>query len=141
LVTGIAIAGRSKSNTAQTAAGAAPVTVSAVSPPPTTVVQAITAAAGIPAKAPRSVAPAAPVGGTTLTEGTYVVGADITAGEYKTNGGGDVAELGCYWARMSSLNTSDIIDNGFAKRPTTIEVQASDKALQTSGGCTWTKLR
>jgi hypothetical protein len=140
LVTGIAIAGGSKSNTAQTAAGAAPVTVSAEFPSPSTVVQTITAAARTPAPAPRSGAPAASVAATTLTDGTYVVGADITAGEYKTNGGGDVAELGCYWARLSSLNPSDIIDNGFVKRPTTIEVQASDKALQTSGGCTWTKL-
>jgi hypothetical protein len=74
-----------------------------------------------------------------------VVGTDIQPGQYKTNGPPPENKIGnstlpCSWARLSSLNTNDIIDAGLASGPTTIQVQASDKALQTQGGCTWTKI-
>lgn len=65
-------------------------------------------------------------------EGTYVVGSDIQPGMYKTSGGGN-----CYWARLSSLDTSDIIDNSISSGPQTIQVLSSDKALEVSGECTF----
>lgn len=59
--------------------------------------------------------------------GTYVVGEDIQPGTYRGE-----ASPGCYWARLSSLNTSDIIDNNNADGPVVIEVLPSDKALELS---------
>lgn len=61
-------------------------------------------------------------------DGTYVVGEDIQPGTYRA-----AAQDGCYWARLSSLNTSDIIDNDNATGPVVVEVQAGDKAFLASG--------
>jgi hypothetical protein len=66
------------------------------------------------------------------------VGTDIQAGVYKTNGQGNLCR--CYWSRLASLNTQDILDNGIASGPTTIRVQPSDKALEVSGGCSWSRI-
>jgi hypothetical protein len=57
--------------------------------------------------------------------GTFQVGADINPGTYRAE-----AEPGCYWARLSSLDTSDIIDNDNADGPVVIEILPSDKAFQ-----------
>ena len=59
--------------------------------------------------------------------GTFVVGNDINPGTYRAE-----ARSGCYWARLSSLNTSDILDNDNADGPVVIEILPSDKALQAS---------
>jgi hypothetical protein len=59
--------------------------------------------------------------------GTYVVGEDIQPGTYRGE-----ASPGCYWARLASLDTSDIIDNQNADGPVVIEVLPSDKALELS---------
>jgi hypothetical protein len=69
---------------------------------------------------------------TKYAEGTYVIGTDIKAGEYHTNGSSD-----CYWATLKSLDTSDIDDNNLGAGPQTIEVPSSDKALQIRGDCTF----
>jgi uncharacterized protein YlxW (UPF0749 family) len=61
-------------------------------------------------------------------EGTYVVGSDIKPGTWRAS-----ASPGCYWARLRSLDTSDIIDNDNADGPVVIQVLPSDKALQVSG--------
>lgn len=75
------------------------------------------------------------------TDGTYVVGTDIRPGVYKTTGQGDGSNsVGCYWARLASLDTSDITDNGIVTGLTTIQVQPGDKALELSGGCEWAKV-
>ena len=79
----------------------------------------------------------APSAGSTFSDGTYVVGTDIHAGIYKTNG---ASEIGCYWARLASLSSNDITDNGIVTGPTTIQVKATDKALELSGGCSWSKI-
>jgi hypothetical protein len=148
LLIGVAIGAASTSNTTKTAASPAPVTVS-VSLAPSTVTPTVTAAAPTPTKAPTTAAPTtaapAPPTGTTFKDGTLVVGTDIQPGQYKTNGPPPENKIGnstlpCSWARLSSLNTNDIIDAGLASGPTTIQVQASDKALETHGGCTWTKI-
>lgn len=72
-----------------------------------------------------------------LTDGTWVVGKQVVPGVYSTDGKSDSG--GCYYARLSSFTSSDIIDNGNLTGPTTIEVAPSDKALELSGGCTWSK--
>lgn len=60
--------------------------------------------------------------------GTFVVGSDIQPGTYRAD-----ARPGCYWARLNSLDTSDIADNDNADGPIVIEVLPTDKALETDG--------
>ena len=62
-------------------------------------------------------------------EGMYVVGEDVSPGTYRASGTGD----NCYWARLSSLSTDDIIDNNNTTGPVVLQVQPSDKAIQVSG--------
>lgn len=68
-------------------------------------------------------------------EGTYLVGTDIKPGTYKA-----AANSGCYWARLSSLNTSDIIDNNNSDGPVVIEVRSTDKALEVAGCAEFNKV-
>lgn len=67
-------------------------------------------------------------------DGTYVVGSDISAGVYRAS-----ASPGCYWARLSSLDTSDIIDNDNADGPVVIEVLPTDKAVTVTRCATFRK--
>lgn len=67
-----------------------------------------------------------------IGDGTYVVGSDIPPGTYSSNGGS-----GCYWARLASLNTEDIIDNNISDGPQTVEILPSDKAFLTEGCGDW----
>jgi hypothetical protein len=125
------VAGPTTTTTATTTAHATTtVTQSAGAPAPHTVTVTVT---HTPA------APPTPPPGATFGDGTWVVGSDIQPGVYKTQGPG-AGGLPCYWARLSSLNTQDIIDNGLPNGPTTIEVHSGDKALELSGGCTWHKV-
>jgi ribosomal protein L29 len=62
------------------------------------------------------------IGGT----GTFVVGQDIEPGTYRA-----AASQGCYWARLKSLDTNDIIDNQNADGPVVVEILPSDKAFET----------
>ena len=89
----------------------------------------------VPAQAP---APAA-----SYSDGTYVVGADIQPGVYKTTGPGSTNILdSCYWARLANLSgdLDSINANDNISGPTTIQLQSGDKALELSGGCTWHKI-
>jgi hypothetical protein len=60
-------------------------------------------------------------------EGTFVVGTDIRPGTYRA-----AAQEGCYWARLSSLDTSDIIDNDNANGLVVVQILPSDKAFTTN---------
>lgn len=83
---------------------------------------------------------AAPTGpSSSIGDGTYVVGTDITAGTWKTTGGGDGA---CGWQRLSATDGdfSSIIADGVATGPTTVTVKSSDKAFATLGGCNWARI-
>ena len=87
--------------------------------------------------APTSAAPSGPV--TTFADGTRTIGqsaGDVPPGTYTTQGG-----RSCYWQRSkdTSGQIDSIISNGNITGPTTITVSSSDGALETSGGCTWTK--
>jgi hypothetical protein len=79
--------------------------------------------------------PSTPTGPKSVIEqdGTYLVGVDIRPGVYRTLGGSQ-----CYWARLSSLDTSDIIDNNNSSGPQVIEILATDRAFLSSNCQSWT---
>jgi hypothetical protein len=66
------------------------------------------------------------------TDGTYLVGSDILPGIYRTTGGSN-----CYWARLSSLNTSDIINNNNSSGPQVVEILPTDRAFLTENCQPW----
>jgi len=73
--------------------------------------------------------------------GTYVVGAEIKPGYYKTKGpNGDRI---CYWARLNNLSggLNSINDNGIAEGPTTIQILRTDKAFETRGCQPWVPVK
>ncbi len=72
----------------------------------------------------------------TFTAGTYQVGVDIKPGSYKTGGSSD----GCYYARLSSDNTSDIIANDLSNGPMFVRIRSTDKFIQFTGNCEWKKV-
>jgi multidrug efflux pump subunit AcrA (membrane-fusion protein) len=81
------------------------------------------------------------VASSTISEdGVYVVGKDIPPGTYHTSGAPTGGSPGgeCYFATLSSTNTSAIIDNNNFNGPETVNL-AGAYALQISGGCTWSK--
>ncbi|HKN94137.1 MAG TPA: hypothetical protein VJU60_07390 [Thermoleophilaceae bacterium] len=67
--------------------------------------------------------------------GTFLVGSDIQPGEYRA-----AATPGCYWARLASLDTSDILDNDNADGPVVVQILPSDKAFQASDCATFHKI-
>jgi hypothetical protein len=75
---------------------------------------------------------------TVTGSGLYLVGTDIAPGTYHTTG--DDGSGDCYWARLSSTDTSDILDNDNTTGPTTITIYRSDKAFQTDGCADWHKI-
>lgn len=63
-------------------------------------------------------------------EGLFLVGKDIQPGTYKST----PADSGnCYYARLSSTDTSDIIDNNNTSGPVVVTIKATDKAFSVSG--------
>lgn len=75
-------------------------------------------------------------------EGTFLVGTEVKAGVYSTTVPGD-SFVGCYWARLRTVDTSDIIDNNLvpAGAKVKLTIRSSDKALEIRGECgTWTKI-
>jgi hypothetical protein len=58
-------------------------------------------------------------------DGTYLVGTDVQPGTYKAD-----ASPGCYWARLKSLDTSDIIDNQNTDGPVVLQILSTDKAVE-----------
>ena len=80
--------------------------------------------------------PAPPPGPKTTisTNGTFVVNTDIVPGTYRTNGG-----TGCYWARLNSLDTGDVIDNNVSDGPQVVRIKPTDTAFMTRDCGTWQK--
>jgi hypothetical protein len=66
--------------------------------------------------------------------GTYLVNTDIVAGIYRTSGG-----VGCYWARLKSLDTNDIIDNNVSDGQQVVRILPTDMAFMTRDCGTWQK--
>lgn len=120
------------------AAGAAGNTNS--SSAPTTV----TVTAGNPAvPTPVENEPPAPAGpATTMGPGTYQVGIDVQAGQYKTPGPKDTGPLGgCYWARLKndSGEFDALISNANLNGPGSVTVNEGE-FIELNGDCTWTKV-
>jgi len=68
-------------------------------------------------------------------DGTYLVGVDIWVGKYRNAGGAM-----CYWARLRSLDPSDIIDSKKTGDPQVITIRATDTAFLTQNCGTWQKI-
>jgi len=128
LLIGVAI-GSAGAKTANTAAQPAPtVTVTAAGQP--------APAATVTAK------PKAPAMSTMKSDGVFVfvVGLDIRRGTYHTTGAVGGSGGNCYYALLSSTNTSDIIDNNNITGRATITVGPGVKAVDTSGCNTWHRI-
>ena len=69
------------------------------------------------------------------SDATYLVGSDIKAGTYR-----GTASDNCYYARLSSVNTQDIIENNNTSGPVVVRILASDKAFQVTRCGTFTRL-
>ncbi|MEU6444820.1 hypothetical protein [Streptomyces sp. NPDC047046] len=72
-------------------------------------------------------------------DGTFLVGEDIKAGTYRSEGKN---KYGCYWARLSDTTGEGdaIIANGNAEGPAIVKVAAGDKAFQTTDCKPWKKI-
>ena len=73
------------------------------------------------------------------TDGTYAVGTDIVPGTYRTTGLGADGEPDCYWARLRSLDTWDIINNNNSPGLQIVEIQPIDAAFLTQNCAPWQK--
>jgi hypothetical protein len=69
--------------------------------------------------------------------GTYKVGEQITAGEYKTDG----ATTQCYWNRLkdTSGDSSAMIARDIFSGPSRFTAEASDGYIKLGGPCKWTR--
>ena len=73
------------------------------------------------------------------TDGRYQVGIDIVPGTYRSGGRGADGEADCYWARLRSLDTNDIIERNSSPGPQVVVIQASDAAFLTHNCQLWQK--
>ena len=74
------------------------------------------------------------------TDGTYRVGTDIEPGTYRSGGTNPEGATDCYWARLSSLSETHIIDSNISTSPQMVLIQAGDKAFMTHSCLPWQKL-
>jgi len=131
LLIGIAI-GSTGAKTTTTGPQAAPtVTVTAGSQPAPAATVTVTA---------KPKAPKAPALSTMAGDGVFVVGVDISKGTWHTTGAVGGSGGNCYYALLSSTNTSAIIDNNNVTGPATITVGPGVKAVQVTGCNTWHRL-
>lgn len=74
-----------------------------------------------------------------ITDGTYVVGTDIPAGTYRTDGTGSLSG-DCYWAlhKNDGGAAGDIIKNHVGAGIGSVNARAG-QVLELSLGCTYTK--
>lgn len=65
-------------------------------------------------------------------DGIYIVGVDIPSGAYRNAGGTQ-----CYWARLRSVDSSDVIDSRTSSSPQLVEIRRTDTAFATRDCGTW----
>jgi hypothetical protein len=68
-------------------------------------------------------------------DGTFEVGVDIQPGTYVSA----PPAVNCYWARLSSSNTSDIIANNNSSGQSVVTIEPGDKLFESSGCSEWTR--
>jgi hypothetical protein len=126
LFIGIGIGGSSSSDDTTTTAESSPGATVTVSAPAKTVTQTVQAT--VTAK---PAGPAAAIPG----DGTYLVGKDIKAGQYRTQN----PDGSCYWARLKGTGggVDDIIANGNPSGPAIVTIAASDKAFESQRCGEW----
>lgn len=93
-----------------------------------------------PGSGPQATRSARPTGPRTFGDGTFAVGREIRPGRYRTEGGGDVGI--CYLARLRGPNSEDprsIIANDMVDGRAYLTVKSTDKYVQFTGGCEWTR--
>jgi hypothetical protein len=73
------------------------------------------------------------------TDGTYRVGTDIVPGTYHSAGPSPEGASDCYWARLSNLNETHIIDSNISTGPQVVMIQPSDRAFLTHSCQPWQK--
>ena len=75
--------------------------------------------------------------GTTIRDGIYIVGTDIQAGTYRSNG-----QQGCYYARLSGFGgvLGDIISNENTNSPAVVTISQTDKGFKSARCGMWTLL-
>jgi hypothetical protein len=64
--------------------------------------------------------------------GTFLVNKEINPGTYQA-----AASSGCYWARLASADTSNIIDNNNSDGPIVVQIASSDVAFEDQGCATF----
>lgn len=85
-------------------------------------------------------APPTPALKTTMeTDGTYRIGTDIEPGTYRSGGRSDEGESDCYWAKLHSLNPTDIVSNGLGNDPQVVALDPGDVAFLTHSCQPWRK--
>lgn len=90
------------------------------------------------APAPKKATKVLPAPSPTIGEGTWAVGSEVKPGVWTT-----LAIGPCYWSRLSEDgNTDAIIDNGNLDPGAhgRITIKKTDKGLELTGPCTWTKV-
>lgn len=120
-------------------------TATTATPSPTVTATVTTAAEPGPAvtvtaKAPAAAPKPAPVAVTIPGDGTFEVPGDMKPGKYRS---AKPASGNCYWARLRTLDTSDleaIIANGNSAGPTVVTVKRTDKVFETAGCEEWRKV-
>lgn len=70
-------------------------------------------------------------------DGTWIVGADIQPGTYRTSSPG-----GCYWERVADFSGDSTIENDFTldPGPQIVTIAPSDAGFTSRGCGTWTKV-
>lgn len=69
-------------------------------------------------------------------DGTFIVGKDVQPGTYRTR---TTPSSSCYYARLNSFNTSDIVANENTVNPAVITINPNDKAFISDGCGKWTQ--
>lgn len=102
--------------------------------PPTAGAEQSDASPPGPEAPPTPPKPAEPASSITK-DGTFLIGADIVPGTYRSDGGSD-----CYWERDKDLlgNLDSIIANGNGNGQQVVTLLPTDKAFQTQRCGTWT---
>lgn len=68
-------------------------------------------------------------------KGTYLVGSQLRAGRYQSEGG-----VSCYWARLRDVaGVPTVVAEGNGTGPTTVWIRKADSAFRTSGCAVWTR--
>lgn len=95
-----------------------------------------------PAAAPKPKAKPKPKAAATFPgDGTYVVGADIKAGTYRSKPGPDGLGM-CIWQRLSDTSgeLDAVIAGDISQGPVTVTIKSGDEAFQTNGCDTWERV-